>query len=280
MPPFPSIAYFGEEGSFTHVVAARRFKRAHHVSAPTIEEAFDLLKNRQVKYSIVPIENTSVGIITDTVDQLIAATKSLPFPKIIECITMPVEFALLSRSRSTKIRLIYSHFSPLGHARLWLKEHYPEVPQIVVTSTAEAARRARDEAGAAAIAGVHAAKIYQLRVIARGLGREVPNQTSFLLLGYTPIIPSLKPTHTILIFELPHKPGALVNALSFIASEGYNLTRIQSRPIPGRFREYSFMIEVETTFPNKRWTSLMQSLQRVTTRIHSLGHYGQRFLSA
>ncbi len=280
MPQIPSIAYFGEEGSFTHVVATRRFKRAHFISAPTIEEAFDLLKSRQVKYSLVPIENTSVGIITDTVDQLIASTLSPSATKVLECITMPVEFALLSRSKTAKIKFIYSHFSPLGHARAWLKKHYPEVPQIVVTSTAEAARRARDEAGAAALAGVHAAKIYQLQVIARGLGREIPNQTSFLLLGHTPPVSSLKPTHTILIFELPHKPGALVQALSVIANQGYNLTRIQSRPIPGRFREYRFMIEVETGNPDKPWASVMRSLRQVTTTLHGLGHYGQRFLSA
>jgi chorismate mutase/prephenate dehydratase len=193
---------------------------------------------------------------------------------------MPVEFALLSRSKTSKIKIIYSHFSPLGHARAWLKEHYPQVPQTVVTSTAEAARRARDEAGAAAIAGVHAAKIYQLQIIARGLGREIPNQTSFLLLGHAPLKSQLKSTHTILIFELPHKPGALVRALSEIATQGYNLTRIQSRPIPGRFREYRFMIEVEIGHQSKPWSSVMKSLQQATTSLHSLGHYGQRSLAS
>ncbi|MCS7062746.1 MAG: ACT domain-containing protein [Methylacidiphilales bacterium] len=273
------VAYFGEEGSFTHVAALRRFRRGIFLSAPTVEEAFELLYNKQVRYAVVPIENTSVGIITDTVDQLIASTQRPSAPQVVECVTMPVEFALLCRDPKKPISVIYSHFSPLGHARLWLKEHYPQIPQVVVTSTAEAARRARDEVGAAALAGLHAAPIYQLKVLARGLGREVPNHTSFLILGDHPPAPRLKATHTILIFELPHRPGALVDALSRIASRGYNLTRIQSRPIPGRFQEYRFMIEVEIGEEVKPWKEVMQALREVTTTVHSVGRYGQRWLT-
>jgi chorismate mutase/prephenate dehydratase len=273
-PRVKPIAYYGEEGSFSHVAARQRFGARATLSCPTMDEAFARLKGGTVSQIVVPIENTSVGIITDTVDQLMALALK-PGKKdlaIRECLAMPVAFALLAQSKKTKIAKIYSHFSPLGHCREWLKKTYPHTALVAVSSTSEAARRAREEDDAAALAGLQAAPLYGLKVLRADINKEVANQTKFFVVGQ-PLVSSQKPTHTSLIFELAHQPGSLMEALNALASNQINLARIESRPIPGRFSEYRFMIEFELAAKTSKTESALRRLKQVTTHLAVVGTY-------
>ena len=271
------LGYFGRAGSFSHVVALRRFSRANLKECPTVEEAFARLLAGEVSHILVPIENASSGIITNTADQLmrLAKIEAGPALQIREALVMRIELALMSRADTKVITKIYSHRAPFDHSRDWLSEHYPLAEQSIVESTSEAAALAAQEKGAAAIAGLHVAPQHKLKVVSRQVGGEVANQTTFIVIGPPPSRP-VKPTHTSLVFELPHKPGSLVAALHVLSRRKLNLTKILSRPIPGRFEEYRFMIEFLGAVPAKEVVDALARIRKITAFLAVIGSYPVR----
>jgi chorismate mutase/prephenate dehydratase len=278
-PPTPRLrlGYFGQAGSFSHVAAGRRFPRENLSESPTIDEAFARLQAGEFSHILVPIENASSGIITHTADQLmrLAKTKAGAALKIREALAMRVELALMARADTRIITKIYSHRAPFDHSRDWLSKHYPQAGQIIVESTSEAAALAAKEKGAAAIAGLQALKENRLKVVSRQVGGEVANQTTFIVIG-APLVRPAKPTHTSLVFELPHKPGSLGTVLNVLSRRRLNLTKILSRPIPGRFEEYRFMIEFHGAAPNKEVVDAMARIKKLTDFFAIIGSYPVR----
>src|ERR1700677_1511659 len=183
--PALRLGYFGRQGSFTHLAALRRFPGADLAEWPTVEEAFARLQAADFNHILVPIENASSGMITNTADQLmrLAKTDLGPVLQIREALAMRVQLLLLARADTKAITKIYSHRAPFDHSRDWLAKHYPQAEQIIVESTSEAAGLAAKEKGAAAIAGTQAVKESGLKIISKDVGSEVANQTTFIVVG-------------------------------------------------------------------------------------------------
>lgn len=271
------IGYFGREGSFSHLAALRRFPKAKLAECPTVEEAFARLEAGEFGQIVVPIENASSGIITNTADQLmrLAKTEALGRLRVREALAMRVQLMLLARAGTKEIRKIYSHRAPFDHSRAWLARNYPKAEQIIVESTSEAAALAAKERGAAAIAGEQAVKQHRLKILSREVGSEVANQTTFIVVGAALPRPA-KPTHTSLVFELPHKAGSLVAVLQVLSKRSLNLTKILSRPIPGRFEEYRFMIEFAGAEPKPVVREALARLRTITDFLAVVGAYPVR----
>lgn len=271
------LGYFGLAGSFSHLAASRRFPDACLCECPTVEEAFARLQAGAYSHILVPIENASSGIITNTADQLmrLAKTEAGPALQIREALAMRVQLVLMARADTKIIRKIYSHRAPFDHSRDWLRKHYPQAEQIVVESTSEAASLASKEKGSAAIAGEQAAAQHKLQIVSKHVGSEVANQTTFIVIG-APVVRSAKPTHTSLVFELPHKSGSLVSVLQVLSRRDLNLTKILSRPIPGRFEEYRFMIEFHGAAPAREVVDALMRLKKITTFFAIIGSYPVR----
>jgi chorismate mutase/prephenate dehydratase len=269
-----SIGYFGRAGSFTHVAALRRFPKQKLSECPTVEEAFARLQAGEFSHILVPIENASSGIITNTADQLMrqAKTGEAAALQIREALAMRVELALLARPDTKVIAKIYSHRAPFDHSRDWLAKHYPQAEQIIVESTSEAAALAAAEKGAAAIAGTQAVEQNGLKIISKDVGSEVANQTTFIVVG-APLARPAKPTHASLVFELPHTAGSLVAVLNILARRKLNLTKILSRPIPGRFEEYRFMIEFYGAAPMPAVADALARIKKITDFLAVIGNY-------
>jgi chorismate mutase/prephenate dehydratase len=278
-PPL-RLGYFGRAGSFSHVAAGRRFPKGNLSECPTVEEAFARLQTGEFSHILVPIENASSGIITNTADQLmrLAKTNAGAALQIREALLMRIELALMARADTKIITKIYSHPAPFDHGRAWLDKNYPQAERITVSSTSEAAILASTEKGAAAIAGLQAAKDNGLKIIGRKVGDEVANQTTFIVVGAPlarptgPVCP-VKPTHTSLVLELPHKPGSLVAVLHVLSRHKLNLTKILSRPIPGRFEEYRFMIEFHGAAPKKEVVETLARIKKITDFFAIIGSY-------
>jgi chorismate mutase/prephenate dehydratase len=271
------IGYFGRQGSFSHVAATRRFPKAALAECPTAEEAFARIESGEFAQIVVPIENGSSGIITNTADQLmrLAKTEAAPHLLIREALAMRVQLMLLARAGTKEVRKIYSHRAPFDHSRVWLQKHYPQAEQIIVESTSEAASNAAKETGAAAIAGEQAAAQFGLKILSREVGAEVANQTTFIVVG-APVPRAAKATHTSLVFELPHKAGSLVAVLQVLSKRGLNLSKILSRPIPGRFEEYRFMIEFHGAAPAPLVVEAIARLRKITDFLAVIGAYPVR----
>ncbi len=275
--PASPLGYFGRSGSFSHLAATRRFPKAELVECPTVEEAFARLLRGDFSHILVPIENASSGMITNTADQLMRLAKSDAGDalQIREALVMPVQLALMARADTKTITKIYSHRAPFDHGRDWLQKHYPQAEQIIVESTSEAAELAAKERGAAAIAGVQAVARHKLKIVTKEVGSDIANQTTFIVIG-APLARPVKPTHTSLVFELPHVAGSLVAVLQVLSRRGLNLTKILSRPIPGRFEEYRFMIEFHGAAPAKAVVDALARLRKITTFCAVIGSYPVR----
>ena len=271
------LGYFGRAGSFTHVAALRRFPGVALQECPTVEDAFARLLAGDFTHILVPIENASSGIITNTADQLMRLAKAEAGTALMirEALVMRIELALLARKDTKTIAKIYSHRAPFDHSRDWLAKHYPQAEQVIVESTSEAASLAAKEKGAAAIAGLQAVQDNGLAIVSKKVGSDVPNQTTFIVIG-PPVTRTKKPTHTSIVFELPHKPGSLVAVMNVLARRGLNLTKILSRPIPGRFEEYRFMIEFQGAPGETNVEAALAQIKKITDFLAVIGSYPVR----
>ena len=265
------VGFFGRAGSFTHVAAQRRFPQAELRECPTVEDAFARLLAGDFAHILVPVENASSGIITNTADQLMRLARAGAAAKIRESLTMRIELALMARPDTGKIGAIYSHRAPFDHARDWLAQHYPQAEQVIVESTSEAAALAAQQPGTAAIAGVQVAEAHGLKIVTTRVGDDVANQTTFIVVGAPLAAPPA--THTCLVFELPHVAGSLVAVLQVLSERNLNLTKILSRPIPGRFEEYRFMIEFAGAEPADEVRKALARLGEITSFLAVIGSY-------
>jgi prephenate dehydratase len=274
--PALHIGYFGRAGSFSHVAAARRFPKEKLSECPTVEEGFARLQEGAFTHILVPIENASSGIIMNTADQLMRLAKAEPKGElqIREALAMRITYVLLARTDTRQVAKIYSHRAPFDHSRAWLGKYYPQAEQVIVESTSEAAALAAKEKGAAAIAGTQAVQ-KGLRILRHNVGSEVANQTTFILVGPA-LARTARATHTNIIFELPHQPGSLVAVMNVLARRGLNLTKILSRPIPGRFSEYRFMIEFQGAVTSPPAVGALKRIATITDFLAVIGSYPVR----
>ena len=239
---FPTVAYLGPEGTYSHIVAEKRYgHRAHLVPlASVLEICLFVTEEPGSRRGIVPIENSSGGAIYETVDILL---ENHPPVCVLEEISLNVRLALLGR-KGEKIKVLYSHFAPLEHCNTWIRKRLPQVVAHVVSSTAVAAQRAAVERYSGALASRRQAGMTGLDVIEYPVQADIPNITVFLALGgHRRIQPGAAKTS--LALKLPNKPGALCTFLEAFRDQNVNLSRLISRPLRGCPREYAFLVDVD-----------------------------------
>ncbi len=263
------VAYLGPEGSFSHLVARKRFGDEGLIPRGSVDEVFDFLNESPDSLAVVPIENSSGGIITATVDRILEESFS---HHICEEITLNVKLALLGREGDT-VKKIYSHFAPFHHCGKWLKAHYPDAEQSVTPSTTHAAIAASQEKGSAAIGAREGAERYGLDVLHYPISAEVPNVTEFFVLAREANEDSPENSRTSLAVELPDSSGSLFRFLEPLAANGVNLKRIESRPLVGRPNQYQFFIEVEGTSADSDVRKALEAARDVCLRLRSFGSY-------
>lgn len=264
------IAYLGPAGTYSHLVAEKRFRRQGDLlPMPTILDICSAVARSRVERGVVPIENSSGGAIHETVDILLTHR---PRVYIEEELTLVVKLALLGRPNQ-RIEVLYSHFAPLEHCTEWLRRHLPRVQRRVVTSTAAAAQRAAAEQGAAALGNRRLAGIYGLNVLHYPVEADIPNITSFLVVTRRRA-DSQPAAKTTLAVRLPNEPGSLCTFLQAFKEEDVNLTRLISRPIRGCPREYAFLVDIKGGPASPRVTRAMTKARATSTQMRTAGSYG------
>jgi chorismate mutase / prephenate dehydratase len=271
------VAYFGRQGSYAHQMAVRRFgPSAKYNSCPTHRDVLEALLKRRAQAGVLPLENSVAGVVMETIDVLVSPEFVESRLKVREHLDLVPDLALLSKTPWKQIRRIYSHPYPLRYLARWIRAQFPQADVFETVSTSEAAQLAAEQVGTAAIAGPHAAKIYQLKVLKKGLAKPKEYLTRFCVVSSKPL-KSKRPTHTTLCFGLKHRPGALVGALSIFAEHGLNMTRIISRPLfnrTGKFKPdaYLFWVDIDGA-GSKNFESAMKALRKKTTFLDLIGAY-------
>jgi chorismate mutase / prephenate dehydratase len=233
------VACLGPEGSFSHLITQQRFPDAVVRTQGSIAEVFDFAQQNNA-LGVVPIENSSGGILVDTVDKLMHPSCNL---QISEELTLDVKLALLGHSGQA-VDIIYSHPMPFYHADEWLKAHYPAVKRVPLASTAASARRAKEEANAATLGPRQNAVAHGLDILAFPVAGETPNITQFFVVGPGKAEAAAEHERTALCVRLPDVPGSLCDFLVPLRDASVSLKRIESRPIRGQPNTYLFYIEV------------------------------------
>lgn len=235
------IAYLGPEGTFTQAAALKHF--GHQVQTrplATIGDIFREVESGACHYGVVPVENSTEGVITHTLDSFIGSP-------LLVCgeVMLPIHQNLLGQAASlAEIRLVYSHQQSLAQCRAWLDRHLPHAERLPVASNAEAARLAAESgAEAAAIAGEAAAAIYGLRTLQGNIEDEPGNTTRFLVIGREQVPPS-GDDKTCLLLSTRNEAGALHRLLAPLAAHGISMSRIESRPSRRGVWDYVFFIDV------------------------------------
>jgi len=236
------VAFLGPEGTFSHLAVREIFgSQVEVLPVSTLPEVFSAVERGEVAHAVVPIENTTEGVVTQALDRLLESEVALCGEKLLR-----ISHQLLSRSgRLEDVRRVVSHPQPLAQCRGWLERHLPGVPQAQAPSTAAAAQQAREDPGVAAIGSALGAEVFGLRTVQKNIEDRRDNTTRFLVLGGDPPPPSGNDLTLVAFTVRKAESGALHRLLAPFAEGGVNLTRIHARPLRGTPWEYVFFLELE-----------------------------------
>lgn len=267
-PALP-VAFFGQFGAWTHAAARTAFgPDADYRENSTIAQVFEAVANEQAGFGVVPIENSTEGGVNQTVDELLSRKLWINGEVVLE-----IAQCLLGRAADLgSIERVASHPQGLAQCRRWLAEHLPNAVQVASLSTTAAAQQAASDERLAAISSPLAAELNGLRVLVAGIQDYAENATRFVVIGKSD---AARTGHdkTSLVFSTAHRRGALRNALEIFDRAGLNLSRIESRPAPGRRWEYVFLTDLEGHREDEAVAGALAELEQLCSTVRVLGSY-------
>ena len=270
------VAYLGPEATFSQTAVLTHF--GHSVRAlplGSIDEVFHEVESAAADFGVVPIENSTEGTVNHTLDRFIVSPL-----KICGEVELRIHHYLMGNmSALGRIVRVCSHPQSLAQCRGWLQEHLPAIELVPASSNGEAARRARDERGTAAIAGETAAEIYGLKVLAPEIEDRADNSTRFLVLGRKILAASGQDRTTLLVSVAEtDAPGALHRLLEPLARHRVSMTRIESRPSHRRKWDYIFFIDLEGHAEEPHVARAREALKKRSSLFRVLGSYPRAVL--
>ena len=269
------VAYLGPEGTFTQAAAIKHFGHAvASVPQATIDSVFNQVEARDCNYGVVPVENSTEGMVSHTLDNFMESTL-----KICGEVEMQIHHHLLAAptTEAADIARICAHQQSLAQCRGWLEQYWPQAEQLAVSSNGEAARLAASSPGVAAIAGDMAAEQYGLEKLYENIEDSSHNSTRFLVIGRGDIPPSGN-DKTSIIVSSRNRPGALFNLLEPFRNADISLTRIDTRPSRTEKWAYVFFIEFEGHLQDEKIAGIMRELEEQSILLKPLGSYPRAVL--
>jgi chorismate mutase/prephenate dehydratase len=236
---------------------------------PSIREVFAAVEGGKQPLGVVPVENTTEGVVTQTLDALADFDVT-----VCAEVMLRISHALLSRSgRLDDIVRVASHPQPLAQCRRWLDRNLPQAERIETASTAVAAQRAAEDAGMAAVASAAAAEVYGLAAVASGIEDRRDNSTRFLVIGREWPAPSGNDLTSAVFTIRKDRPGGLHGLIAPFADAGVNLTSIHLRPIPGKPWEYLFFVDLDGHRSEPRVAASLDAAALVASSSRVLGSF-------
>lgn len=269
------VAYLGPEGTFTQAAAIKHFGHAVICqSQVTIDGVFSQVEAGLVNYGVVPVENSTEGMVTHTLDNFIESSL-----KICGEVELPIHLHLLigENSSADKITKICAHQQALGQCRTWLDNNWPNAERIPVSSNGEGARLASVSDDVAAVAGDMAADLYGIEKLSENIQDFSNNTTRFLIIGREQVSSSGQ-DKTSIIVSSHNKPGALFRLLEPFHREGIMLTRIDTRPSRSGTWTYLFFIEFEGHQQDEAVARVLLELEEQSILLKPLGSYPKAVL--
>ena len=263
-----TIAYLGPEATFTHQAAVRRFGSSlSYTPQKTIADVFTEVSKTRADYGVVPVENSTEGVVTHTLDMFVDSDL-----KIVAQIILRIQQCLVGTGRREDVRKVFSHPQALAQCRNYVQMNLPHAEIVETSSTTRAAELASKEAGSAAIASSLAAERYDLAILEKDIQDNSANATRFLVLGRQCSPPTGR-DRTSLMLSLTHEVGALHRALAPFSKFKLNMTRIESRPNKRKAWEYFFFVDCDGHYLDKKVAKAISEIEKECNFLKVLGSY-------
>ncbi|MBO0614925.1 prephenate dehydratase [Thiothrix fructosivorans] len=263
------IAYLGPAGTFTQEATFKHFgMNVGTLPVDSIAQVFREVEAGRVRYGVVPIENSTEGVITHTLDMFMQSSL-----RICGEISLRIHQNLMCRHGEWQgVQKVYAHAQSLAQCRYWLDKHLPHAERIPVSSNAEAARLVSNDDSAAALGSRQAAPIYGLHIVQDSIEDNPNNTTRFLVIGDQVVTPSGN-DRTSLLVSTRNRPGSLYHLLKPLAENGVDMTRIESRPARTTNWEYFFFLDVRGHEQDADISGALAALRDEAEVVRVLGSY-------
>ena len=264
------VAFLGPEGTFTQEAAIKHFgDSAITMPMTAIDEVFREVVAGACDYGVVPVENSTEGVISHTLDSFMDS--SLQICGEVE-LRIHQHFLVGENTNSSNITRVYSHPQSLAQCRQWLNSNYPSIERVAVSSNAEAAKRVQGEWNSAAIAGDMSCELYDLKKLWEKIEDRPDNSTRFLIIGRESVSPSGDDL-TSLVVSVKNKPGALYDLLEPFRRYNLDMTRLESRPSPSSKWSYVFFIDFAGHKEDEAAINVLSELSENVVDLKVLGSY-------
>ena len=266
-----TLAYLGPPGTYTEVAALAQFGHfAQTRPRAAIDEVFREVASGNVQYGVVPVENSTEGMVNHTLDCFI---ESPPEVRICAEVELPVHHAFLVHPDSDgKVERVCAHPQTLAQCRGWLDVHCRGIERVPVASNAEGALQASKDAKTGALASEIAADRYGLRLAAANIEDQADNKTRFLVIGCQDVAPSGR-DKTSLLVSTRNEPGALFRVLEPFHRLGISLSRVESRPARSGDWSYVFFIDFDGHRQDAAVQRALADIDAIALQVRRLGSY-------
>lgn len=263
------VGYLGPPGTFSHVAAVAHFGSSVELDdLPDIRSVFDDVKRSRVDYGIVPIENSTIGGVADTLDAFTDPGEIHVYAEIL----VEIRHFLLGRTNPDRIRRIHSRPEVFAQCRNWLRTHFPDAEQILAPSTSQAVKLALEDEESAAVGSELAGRLHGLGFLFEDIQDHPNNVTRFLVLARDRARPS-GDDKTSLMFTTPNQPGALALVLNAFHSCGVNLTHIDKRPTGRESFTYTFFVDAVGHYEDEGMQRAIEKSRHAGQSVTVLGSY-------
>lgn len=265
------VVFQGAEGAYSQAAMIRYFGEdidSFHVE--TFRDAMMAIDEGSADFAVLPIENSTAGIVSEIYDLLVEFENYIVGEQIIK-----IEHCLMAApgTELEDIQTVYSHPQSLMQSARYLNAH-PGWQQISMQNNAFAAKKVAQEKikSQAAIAGEYAAKLYGLNILEKGVNQSSTNSTRFIIITNQKVF--LKDAGKVSIcFEVAHESGSLYHMLSHFIYNNLNMNKIESRPIEGRNWEYRFFIDFDGNLSDSAVKNALRGLREEARNMKILGNY-------
>jgi chorismate mutase/prephenate dehydratase len=264
-----TVAYLGPAGTYSEQAVTMQFGQAvEGLPCASIDEVFRATEAGTADFGVVPVENSSEGVVNRTLDLLLQTTLAISGE-----VSIPVHHSLMTGNGSMDgVKRICAHSQALAQCQTWLNQNYPNIERQAVASNGEAARIASEDPTAASIAGEFAGQKYNLQVVKAHVQDDPHNRTRFAVIGRLQTTPSGK-DQTSLVLSVPNKAGAVYNLLAPLAKHGVSMTRFESRPARMGTWEYYFYVDIEGHLQDGKVAKALAELKENAAFFRVLGSY-------
>ena len=262
------IAYLGPPGTWTHQAALNKFGASvQYLPQDSFTDVFNEVARRRANYGVVPIENSTEGAVSHTLDLFVDSPL-----RICAQLFLRIDNCLMSNEKPEEIKSLYSHPQVFGQCRQWIHKHFPKADLVECASTTKAAEIAARTPGAAALGGALAAEMHALHILERSIQDSATNTTRFLVISETTCPPTGN-DRTSVMFSVRNEPGSLYNALEPFNSLHLNLAKIESRPSKKKDWEYFFFVDVLGHCDDEGIIAALKQLGKHCSFVKILGSY-------